>query len=148
MSSKLRDNESSGTLLHVSPATDRETLASYALHAEICKVLTDPKRLMIIDVLRGGEKCVGELAEAVGMRLANASQHLSVLRRTGLIEARREATTIYYRLNEPRIVEACDVIHEIVSQRLGHDARLIAVVPPTPSPRRPAVPRPAPRRSP
>lgn len=100
--------------------------AAYALHAEICKVLTDPKRLMIIDALRAGERSVGELAERVGMRLPNASQHLAVLRRAGLIDARREATTVYYRLAEPRIVDACDQIHDIVRNRLGRAPRLAA----------------------
>ncbi len=99
-------------------------LAAYALHAEICKVLTDPKRLMIIDALRTGERSVGELAERVGMRLPNASQHLAILRRVGLIDGRREATTVYYRLAEPRIVEACDQIHDIVRSRLGGAPRL------------------------
>ena len=57
-----------------------DTLERYRLHAEICKVLTDPKRLMLLDTLRGGEQSVGELAAAIGVALPNASQHLAVLR--------------------------------------------------------------------
>lgn len=95
---------------------DRER---YRLHAEVCKVLTDPKRLMLIDSLRAGERSVGELAEAIGVSLPNASQHLAVLRGAGLVDARRIGTTVRYRLAEPRIVEACDVIHEIVGRRLA-----------------------------
>lgn len=90
----------------------------YRLHAEVCRVLTDPKRLMLLDVLREGERSVGELAEELGCTLANASQHLAVLRSAGLVETRREGTTIRYRLAEPEIVEACDVIHRIVGRRL------------------------------
>ena len=91
----------------------------YRLHAEVCRVLTDPKRLMILDVLREGEHSVGDLAEELGCSLANASQHLAVLRSAGLVDTRRAGTTILYALAEPELVEACDVIHRIVGRRLA-----------------------------
>ncbi len=96
-----------------SPAED----AAFRSHAELCKVLTDPKRLLLIDALRHAERCVGDLAELFGMSLPNASQHLSVLRHAGLVESRREGTTVYYRLIEPRIADACDIVHRIVTDR-------------------------------
>jgi DNA-binding transcriptional ArsR family regulator len=91
---------------------------AFQLHAELCKSLTDPKRLLMLRALRSGECSVGELADMVGMTLANASQHLSVLRHAGLVLARREGTTVHYSLLEPRIVEACDIVHQIVEDRL------------------------------
>lgn len=91
----------------------------YRLHADLCKVLTDPKRLMILDALRGDDRSVGELAETLGIALPNASQHLAVLRNAGLVEGRRTGTTIVYRLAEPTIVEACDIVQRIVQRRLG-----------------------------
>lgn len=98
----------------------------YRLHAEVCRVLTDPKRLMLLDVLREGEHSVGDLAEELGCNLANASQHLAVLRSAGLVETRRVGTTILYSLAEPELVEACDVIHRIVGRRLaGRSARMV-----------------------
>ncbi len=99
-------------------------LDHYRLHAEICKVLTDPKRLMLLDALRGEERSVGELAEAIGVALPNASQHLAVLRGAGLVDARRTGTTVRYRLAEPAIVEACDVIDRIVIRRVSRGAGL------------------------
>jgi DNA-binding transcriptional ArsR family regulator len=96
-----------------------DALERYRLHAEVCKVLTDPKRLMLIDALRAGDRSVGELAEALGIALPNASQHLAVLRAAGLVEGRRTGTTVVYRLAEPAIVDACDVIHAIVGRRIG-----------------------------
>jgi DNA-binding transcriptional ArsR family regulator len=89
----------------------------YRRHAAICRVLTDPKRLMLLDVLRGGERSVGELAEVIGVSLPNASQHLAVLRTAGLVDGRRVGTTVRYELAEPAIVEACDVIDRIVRRR-------------------------------
>ncbi len=105
------------TLTRDLPARDE---AAFRLHADLCKVLTDPKRLQLIDALRDEERCVGELADELGMALPNASQHLSVLRAAGLVASRRAGTTVYYRLVEPRIAEACDVVHRIVADRLGH----------------------------
>jgi len=106
----------------VSPSTPTKALkarddTSFRMHAELCKALTDPKRLQLIDALRDAERCVGELAEQIGMSLPNASQHLSVLRHAGLVEARREGTTVHYRLIEPRIADACDIVHQIIADR-------------------------------
>lgn len=92
-------------------------LARYRLHAEICKVLTDPKRLVLLDALRHGERSVGELAARLGASLPNASQHLAVLRSAGLVVGRRDGSIVRYRLAEPQIIEACDVVHAIVERR-------------------------------
>lgn len=91
----------------------------YRLHAELCKVLTDPKRLMILDALRHGDRSVTELADAIGVALPNASQHLAVMRNAGLVESRRAGTTIIYRLAEPTIVDACDIVNRIVERRVA-----------------------------
>jgi ArsR family transcriptional regulator, virulence genes transcriptional regulator len=106
---------------------DADILERFRLHAEVCKVLTDPKRLMILDALRHGDRSVGALAIAIGVTLPNVSQHLAVMRAAGLVEGRRAGTTITYRLAEPSIVEACDVIHRIVERRMaGSSARIPA----------------------
>ena len=112
-----------GPTLTSSPAEQEE--ASFQLHADLCKVLTDPKRLRLIDALRTEERCVSDLAQQVGMTLPNASQHLSVLRAAGLVVSRRVGTTVYYQLVEPRIAEACDIVQSIVADRLA-GARLAA----------------------
>jgi DNA-binding transcriptional ArsR family regulator len=106
---------------------------TYRLHAELCKVLTDPKRLMLLDTLRGGERSVGELAAAIGVALPNVSQHLAVMRSAGLVDGRRTGTTVYYRLAEPAITDACDIIHAIVARRLER------VLPPAHRPNGPAL---------
>lgn len=95
-----------------------QTLEHYRLHAEVCRVLTDPKRLMLLAALRAGERSVGQLALAIGVALPNASQHLAVLRTAGLVEGTRIGTTIVYRLAEPAIGDACDIISAIVARRL------------------------------
>jgi len=102
----------------------------YRRHAEICRVLTDPKRLMLLDALRTGPAAVGTLADAIGVSLPNASQHLAVLRNAGLVEGRRNGTSIAYELVEPAIVEACRIIDGIVehrTNRIAHSASTAAV---------------------
>jgi ArsR family transcriptional regulator len=103
----------------------------YRLHAALCKVLTDPKRLMLLDALRISERSVTELADAIGVALPNASQHLAVMRSAGLVESRRAGTTIFYRIAEPAIVDACDIVHRIVERRIAQRA---APVPPVRQP--------------
>ncbi len=97
----------------------RQEREAFRLHAELCRTLTDPKRLMIIRALREhGERSVGELAGALGMSLPNTSQHLAVLRYAGFVAGRRVGTTVNYSLVEPRIAEACEIVHRIVLDRV------------------------------
>jgi DNA-binding transcriptional ArsR family regulator len=95
------------------------------LQASLCKSLSDPKRLRIIQLLRGGEKTVGELTAILGIMQSNTSQHLAVLRKIGVITPRREGNTVYYRLAHPRIAEACDLVHEVIATQLKN-GRLIS----------------------
>lgn len=103
------------------PAFDPEN-ERYRRHAELCKVLTDPKRLALLDALRTDDRSVGELAEAIGATLANTSQHLAVMRSAGLVEGHRDGTTVRYRIAEPAITAACDIVHGIVDRRLARRA--------------------------
>jgi DNA-binding transcriptional ArsR family regulator len=108
-----------------------DDLDHYRLHAELCKVLTDPKRLMLLDSLRSGERSVGELAETIHSTLANTSQHLAVMRTAGLVDGTRDGTTVRYRLAEPAIIAACDIVRGIVDRRLARNAAA-ALSPATP----------------
>ena len=86
------------------------------LQAELCKSLSDPKRLFIIQELRNGEKAVSDLSRILGLKQSNTSQHLAVLRKIGIISPRKEGSTVYYRLTNPRIGEACDLVHEVIAE--------------------------------
>lgn len=92
--------------------------------ARICQVLTDPKRLRLLDTLRQGERPVGELADMLGVSISNVSQHLGVMRDAGLTLTRREGTSVFYRLAYPRIVDACDIVKEIVLAQISDATRL------------------------
>jgi len=90
----------------------------YELHASICQTLANPKRLEIIDLLRDGEKSVSELAEAMGISQANLSQHLTVMRQKGIVAPRREGVNVYYRLSNPKIIKACDLMRQVLLEHL------------------------------
>jgi len=64
----------------------------------LLKALANPHRLMIVCSLLDGERSVGALAQSLGVRESVASQHLGLLRRDGVVAARRDGQTIFYSL--------------------------------------------------
>lgn len=63
------------------------------------KALADPDRLRIVERLRGGAQNVGELAEALGMEMANVSHHLGILRHAGIVETEKQGRFVINRLH-------------------------------------------------
>ena len=100
----------------------------FEMHSEYCRVLANSKRLMILNCLRDGEKSVGEIAETIGSPLSTTSQHLGVLKDKQIVESRKEGQTVYYRVTDPRLLEACDTIRAVLIEgmkRRGEIAREI-----------------------
>ncbi len=97
----------------------------YKLHAGICHTLANPKRLEIIDKLRDQELSVTELAEALEISQANLSQHLSLMRQRGIVTTRREGLNIFYRLSNPKIIKACDLMRQVLLENLESGAVLV-----------------------
>ena len=88
------------------------------LHASVCKGLADAKRLLIINALRDGELTVSDLCTALDLRQANVSQHLAILREKGLVQARRDGQFSYYSLTSEKIIQAVDLLREVMSEQL------------------------------
>jgi DNA-binding transcriptional ArsR family regulator len=80
--------------------------------AELLKALGNPQRLRILCLLVDGERSVGEINEAVPLSQSALSQHLAVLREQDLVATRREAQTIYYRLQDGPAVAILDTLHQ------------------------------------
>ena len=108
-------------------ADDEEEL--YRLQAEFCKGMAHPTRIHLLRSLKEGERPVNELAKAVGVTQANASQHLAVLRQFGLLSTRREGSTIYYRISDHRIIEACELVRSCIGERLKKSQMVLSVPP-------------------
>jgi rhodanese-related sulfurtransferase/biotin operon repressor len=92
--------------------------------ARLAQALASGRRAEIVDVLANGERSVEALAAELGMSIANASQHLQVLRRAGLVSSRREGTSIYYRLAAPEVVTFWGSLQELASRRVAEVQRL------------------------
>ena len=103
-------------------------MEGFRLQAELCKSLGEPKRLMIIRELRKGARSVGQLAERLDLKQCTASQHLALLRKTGVLAAHREGNTVYYSLITPKIADACDSIRDIIIEKLKRDHLLASVI--------------------
>ncbi|HEY6009983.1 MAG TPA: metalloregulator ArsR/SmtB family transcription factor [Nitrospirota bacterium] len=91
--------------------------AIFEMQSEICKTLTNPKRIEILNCLRNEEKTVTELVEALGASKANVSQHLAVMRHKGILTTRREGVNIYYRVSNPKVIEACSLMKEVLFEQ-------------------------------
>jgi ArsR family transcriptional regulator len=100
----------------------------FELHAEVCKTLSNPVRLKIINELQEGEITVGALAKKLVIRQAHLSQHLAVLRQRGVVKARRDGPNIYYGISNPKIVKACSLIREVLFEQLQKDQQIMAEI--------------------
>ena len=91
----------------------------YQFHAEVCKSIVHPKRLEILDHLRDQERNVNELAQLMEVPAANVSQHLAILRNSGVVQKRVEGTTAHYSLIDQRVVEALDLMSRVMEEQLA-----------------------------
>ena len=110
------------------PREDELQLQLFRLQAELCKSLADPKRLRIIHELRSRERTVSELADILGLKQSNTSQHLAILRKIGVVLPRKEGNMVYYRLAHPKIASACDLVHEVIAEQLQNNQRLSSLL--------------------
>ena len=103
--------------------TDRSL---FEMQAEICKTLTNPKRIEILNVLKNDEKTVTELVNALGASKANVSQHLAVMRHKGILNTRREGVNIFYRVANPKVIEACALMKEVLFEQHMAKKKVVA----------------------
>lgn len=90
----------------------------YELHAGVCKIMASPKRLKLINTLRDKEMTVTELVRLTGMSKINVSQHLAILREKRIVTARRAGMNIYYKLANPKVLQACDLMREVLFDQI------------------------------
>jgi DNA-binding transcriptional ArsR family regulator len=85
----------------------------YTKCAEIFKVMSNAKRLEILNIIKDKEVTVNEISQILGTRKSNTSQHLAYLRYIGIVTARREGKNIFYKLVDPKIIEPCKTISNL-----------------------------------
>jgi rhodanese-related sulfurtransferase len=94
--------------------------------ARAAKALASGRRIELVDVLANGERTVEALASEVGLSVANTSQHLQVLRQAGLVTARRQGTSVHYRLAGPEVFQLWQALRTMAAGRLAEVERLAA----------------------
>ena len=97
------------------------------MHAQICEGLADPKRIALLYALREGAITVNHIAERLDLPQTTISRHLKVLRERGIVIARREGINVYYSLANEKILEALDLLRQVLNENPTRNARLAKV---------------------
>lgn len=98
----------------------------YELKAELFKTLGHPVRIRILEVLRAGESNVADIATAVGVGGSTLSQHLTTLRRSGVVGSHRDGSLVIYRVTDPRVFQLLEVGRQILTTSLESDQEMLA----------------------
>jgi len=97
-----------------------------ALQAEVLKTLASARRLEILHALAREPREVSRIAAEIGASQPNVSQHLAILRSTGLVEAERDGREVRYRLADPDVIVACSIMRGVLERRIRRLAELSA----------------------
>lgn len=98
----------------------------YQVKADFFKTLAHPARIRVLELLRDGERSVGELIPEVGLEASHLSQQLGILRRANVLQSRKEGSTVYYSVTDPRIFELLEVAKAILTSTLTESRQLLA----------------------
>jgi DNA-binding transcriptional ArsR family regulator len=91
--------------------------------ASYFQALSEPTRLQILNLLRGGERNVGELAQLTGYTSANISRHLALLTQQGLVARESRGTAVFYRIGDESVYALCDLVCGSIARQLERSAQ-------------------------
>ena len=98
----------------------------FVRHADICKTLSNPRRLEIINALRDNRELTAtQLLEQIYVSKANLSQHMAVLVQKGVVKSRREGINVFYQLSDERITQACDIMRDVLISNLEAEVKAL-----------------------
>jgi DNA-binding transcriptional ArsR family regulator len=115
-------------LIEIKKSGMDETLQVFEQVAHYFGLLADPTRLRILSCLCGEERPVHEVVEKIGLTQANISRHLNILFRAGVVDRRREGSTVFYRVVDPNFVDICRTVSITVASRDLGDELGVATV--------------------
>jgi DNA-binding transcriptional ArsR family regulator len=98
----------------------------YVLKARLFRVLGHPVRIRILELLLDGEQTVGKLQAALHLDSSGTSQHLGALRQAGVLESRREGTSVYYGIRDPRVKQLMAVAKQILTSAAADSQSMLA----------------------
>jgi DNA-binding transcriptional ArsR family regulator len=97
----------------------------FKMHADFCKFMANPIRIEILFLLGEKEMCVEDLATVIKVRIPNISQHLAVMREKGVVEVRREGTRMFYKISNPKTLQACLIMREAMLEQITKQFNII-----------------------
>ncbi len=97
----------------------------YRLKADFFKLLGHPARVRILELLRDGERTVGDLQAELDLDSGGTSQHLTAMRKQGILDSRRAGTNVYYSVRDPRTIQLLDTARQILSSQLQDTQALL-----------------------
>jgi DNA-binding transcriptional ArsR family regulator len=97
----------------------------HEVKAKLFRVLGHPARVRILELLREEELSVGALQVALDLDSGGTSQHLAALRRIGLVESRREGTSVYYRVDDEHVFDLLEAGRSIISRQLAEQQEIL-----------------------
>jgi len=106
------------------PETGELSRTLFERHAEMCKCFSNPTRLMILNVLRETEMTVAAVAEKLGIALGTVSPHLLMMRRQRVLVSRKQGNQVFYRLANPKMLQAFDLIRELLYEQMNQEGIL------------------------
>jgi DNA-binding transcriptional ArsR family regulator len=107
---------------------DKKVSLLFERQAEIAKAVAHPLRVAVIDFLKGGERCVCDIAEHVGSERSNVSRHLSVMVHAGVLTCRKDGLKVFYGLRTPCIAECLSCITRVVKCQAKDSQKLLAAM--------------------
>lgn len=107
------------------PRTIDSQSEAYARHAEMCKVFSHPLRLQILNALRDKEMSVSDMAGRLRVAIGNLSQHLNMMKHRRVLVTRKDGNIVYYRLGNPKILAAFDLIREILFEQMQRESTIV-----------------------
>jgi ArsR family transcriptional regulator len=97
----------------------------HRVKADLFRTLGHPVRVRVLELLRDGERTVSDLQTALAMDSSGTSQHLGAMRKQGLLETRRDGTSVYYRVRDPRTFQLLETARQIITSQLQETQALL-----------------------
>ena len=97
----------------------------HEVKANLFRVLGHPARVRILELLRAGERSVGALQAELGLDSGGTSQHLAALRRIGLVESRRDGTSVFYWVDDERVFDLLAAGRDIITRQLSEQQSIL-----------------------
>lgn len=92
------------------------------------KIMSEPLRLRLLQLLQNGEKSVGELTELCSTSQPNVSKHLKILQTGGLVKRQQKGNTVYYSIADQSIFTLCELVCSSIEERLRTQAQAFSTI--------------------